>query len=114
MMKERFYFFTWIVLLFFGTVSAYAQEAEPEVQEETPVVSPVNEEVPNPNEIGTLESKPAVVTARPETTLRATTTPSPNKPKQEKSAEKDEDDALSFNFLYYIIQKFKLSDLKNN
>ena len=24
---------------------------------------------------------------------------------------KDEDDALSFNFIYYIIQKFKMSDL---
>lgn len=27
------------------------------------------------------------------------------------STAKEEDDALSFNFLYYIIQKFKISDL---
>lgn len=33
--------------------------------------------------------------------------------KQDKNSrkEKDEEDALSFNFLYYMIQKFKMSDL---
>jgi hypothetical protein len=37
-----------------------------------------------------------------------------SKPETPKEATKDqqkEDDALSFNFLYYMIQKFKLSDL---
>jgi hypothetical protein len=34
------------------------------------------------------------------------------KPKStEHNKSKEEDDALSFNFLYYIIQKFKISDL---
>ena len=33
--------------------------------------------------------------------------PEHNKP----ATTKEEDDALSFNFLYYIIQKFKISDL---
>jgi len=28
-----------------------------------------------------------------------------------KAADKKEDDALSFNFLYYIIQKYKISDI---
>lgn len=37
---------------------------------------------------------------------------SPGKPKAgKKSADKKEDDALSFNFLYYIIQKYKISDI---
>lgn len=32
-------------------------------------------------------------------------------PQKENRKEKGEEDALSFNFLYYMIQKFKLSDL---
>lgn len=44
-----------------------------------------------------------------------TTTPPSSKtksPEHNKSVNsKEEDDALSFNFLYYIIQKFKISDL---
>ena len=41
-----------------------------------------------------------------------TTTPAKSKPSEHKTADsKEEDDALSFNFLYYIIQKFKISDL---
>lgn len=31
--------------------------------------------------------------------------------KEEEKAQKKEDDPLSFNFLYYIIEKFKLSDI---
>ena len=33
------------------------------------------------------------------------------KPSKPDANKKDEDDALSFNFIYYIIQKFKMSDL---
>ena len=33
----------------------------------------------------------------------------PSKPKVEKQADKEEEDALSFNFLYYLISKFKYS-----
>lgn len=33
------------------------------------------------------------------------------KPAKPDAHKKDEDDALSFNFIYYIIQKFKMSDL---
>lgn len=35
----------------------------------------------------------------------------PAKPSKPDAHKKDEDDALSFNFIYYIIQKFKMSDL---
>lgn len=35
----------------------------------------------------------------------------PSKAKVDKPAEKEEEDALSFNFLYYIISKFKYSDI---
>lgn len=31
--------------------------------------------------------------------------------KEEEKVQKEEDDPLSFNFLYYIIEKFKLSDI---
>lgn len=34
-----------------------------------------------------------------------------NKAVKKPTAEKKEDDALSFNFLYYIIQKYKISDI---
>jgi hypothetical protein len=38
---------------------------------------------------------------------------SPSKPKAEsqKNKGKDDDDTLSFNFLYYMFQKFKMSDM---
>ncbi|HNP93974.1 MAG TPA: hypothetical protein PKJ63_00050 [Cyclobacteriaceae bacterium] len=36
---------------------------------------------------------------------------SKNKSNKKAAAEKKEDDALSFNFLYYIIQKYKISDI---
>jgi hypothetical protein len=45
--------------------------------------------------------KPINRTARPETP-------------REGQKPRSEDDALSFNFLYYIIQKYKLSDLVEN
>ena len=41
----------------------------------------------------------------------STGTPSTKPKSPEHSKSKEEDDALSFNFLYYIIQKFKISDL---
>lgn len=107
------------LLLTLGVGTATAQEAEPETQEESPVNLPVHEEIPNPNEIGVLESKSSPAVIRSETTSRSITPVfsnpvPPAKMKNDKQAEKNEDDALSFNFLYYIIQKFKISDLKNN
>lgn len=36
------------------------------------------------------------------------------KPADKSSAKKNDEDALSFNFLYYLIQKFKVSDLIEN
>ena len=41
----------------------------------------------------------------------STGTPSAKPKSPEHGKSKEEDDALSFNFLYYIIQKFKISDL---
>lgn len=117
-MKNAAFFLTLASFLFLGLASAYAQEAEPETSEELPVVQPASEEIPNPNEIGALEAKnsPAVVRSEPAPrTAPATSAAAPSaKSKGDKTAEKSEDDALSFNFLFYIIQKFKISDLKNN
>lgn len=49
------------------------------------------------------------------TTTSSTATSSKTKAKTSESnktaASKNEEDALSFNFLYYIIQKFKISDI---
>jgi hypothetical protein len=65
------------------------------------------------------DSKPAKVS----TTARDTNTPSnTNAKKQEQqqrpssnpSNNKAEEDPLSFNFLYFIIQKFKFSDIVDN
>jgi hypothetical protein len=36
------------------------------------------------------------------------------KTKEATKVEKEEEDALSFNFLYYIIQKFKIGDIVDN
>jgi hypothetical protein len=48
--------------------------------------------------------------------VSATVAPAKSKPSDHTrpSNGKEEDDALSFNFLYYIIQKFKISDLIDN
>lgn len=93
----------------------------------TPVVaqegSPINETpelYPYPD-ASLKEEKPLL--SEPEgkvstNTLRETViTPSPSKSKTKNSDSKPtatgkaEEDALSFNFLYYIIQKFKISDI---
>lgn len=51
--------------------------------------------------VTTVAPKPINRTARPET-------------HREAQKSRGEEDALSFNFLYYIIQKYKLSDLIEN
>jgi len=53
------------------------------------------------------------VSAIPQTTHRIVKSPSENlKPSQVNKQNKDEDESiLSFNFLYYIIQKYKLQDI---
>lgn len=74
----------------------------------------------NFNEVKTLLSDPeskSKAPARDSATVHSnpglvTTPVTKSKSAEHKSfTGKDEDDALSFNFLYYIIQKFKISDL---
>jgi hypothetical protein len=116
MMKRMYPLFV-VVLLALPASVAYAQEVDPEVSEEAPLSQVGQEELPNPNEIGALESKPSpALRPEPTGTKTSTSAATPSKPKSEKVADKEEPDAdaLSFNFLYYIIQKFKISDLKNN
>ncbi|CAN5161729.1 hypothetical protein BH09BAC3_BH09BAC3_17520 [soil metagenome] len=43
--------------------------------------------------------------------VRVLPTTQPAKPSKADVQKKDEEDALSFNFIYYFIQKFKMSDL---
>lgn len=43
--------------------------------------------------------------------VNSSTTKTAAKPEGSRNTAKDNDDALSFNFLYYMLQKFKFSDL---
>jgi hypothetical protein len=78
----------------------------------------IKEELSSHPELNLNEDKTLI--AEPEQKLmlnhpapKETTSSSKTKPKT--NPEKDEDeDALSFNFLYYIIQKFKYSDIVDN
>jgi hypothetical protein len=99
-------------LLFAGT--AVAQEMGPEPSE-TPAASPAPEETQTPVEAGAWEGKGFLSTTPRDADNRPNPAglPPAARPKAEKQPEKDED-ALSFNFLFYIIQKFKMSDIKNN
>lgn len=102
---------TLMTLMFF---SANAQEGipnneipdinfYPELQGEKPLLFEPEKSTSN-TERTTNQSKDQLIAA-----------PKSGKPKtgdgSKNPAAKNEDDALSFNFLYYIIQKFKISDI---
>ncbi|MEQ1584773.1 MAG: hypothetical protein ABL895_02770 [Cyclobacteriaceae bacterium] len=101
-----------IIILTVSTVnSLFAQEGAP--INETPELGP-----PTFSDPSTREEKPLLSEPEGKSTLQKDQTiiaPVPTKPKGKNSesakASKTEEDALSFNFLYYIIQKFKISDI---
>ena len=106
-----------LVSLWLASLSVQAQDKELSPNE---LLDPNHSEL-NLNEDKTLlfehESKPkgtfrdsAMVHDKP---AFIAITPSKSKTSEHKSSNnsKEEEDALSFNFLYYIIQKFKISDL---
>ncbi len=91
--------------------SVFAQEGSP--INETPELGP-----PAFSDPSTREEKPLLSEPEGKSTLQreqSVITPVPAKTKVKNSestkASKTEEDALSFNFLYYIIQKFKISDI---
>ncbi len=97
--------------VFLITLSAQAQEELPilELQD------------PNHRELNLNEDKILIYDHPGHTSVRDSSTQAtprmtpvlPSKPKAEvqKGKGKDEDDTLSFNFLYYMFQKFKMSDM---
>lgn len=113
MMKTKIYHVLALLsftVIMMAALPASAQEGSP--NNETPELSPI----PDPVELK--EEKPLLYEPEGKTTIttqRETTITTPAKPKSKspdsKSPSKQEEDALSFNFLYYIIQKFKISDI---
>lgn len=93
-----------------------------QAQEHSPVTDPTEVEIKelnshpelNLNEDKTLLLESSEHQQRPHGAVvnrEQVVTKQPAKAKVEKPAEKEEEDALSFNFLYYIISKFKYSDI---
>ncbi len=102
----------------FGAMLVFSAQA----QEHSPVTDPTEVEIRelnshpelNLNEDKTLLLESSEHQQRPHGAVvnRETVVAKPAKPKSEKVVEKqEEEDALSFNFLYYIISKFKYSDI---
>jgi hypothetical protein len=94
--------------------TAHAQEVDPVNNNE----KEIKEELNSHPELNLNEDKTLIIEPEQKSTLNhpasKETTPS-SKTKPKTNPEKDEDeDALSFNFLYYIIQKFKYSDIVDN
>ncbi len=120
-MKQKFSVIAVLILAFAGLLgySAQAQENREDPTEEIKELNATHPEL-NLEEDKTLISEPdqkvngqhpAVLKEAPASTLKSSKIKADGvKP----VAEKEEDDALSFNFLYYIIQKFKISDIVDN
>ena len=98
------------IILTVSTVnSVFAQDGAPIY--ETPELGP-----PTFSDPSTREEKPLLSEPEGKSTLQkeqSVITPvyTKTKGKNSESTKKTEEDALSFNFLYYIIQKFKISDI---
>jgi flagellar motor protein MotB len=101
------------ILTLSAVSSASAQDGAP--VNEYPELSPFQD--PTLKEDKPLIYEPEGKSTQKEQTVNTTTTTSSSKPKaktaepSKTAASKNEEDALSFNFLYYIIQKFKVSDI---
>jgi hypothetical protein len=100
------------ILTISAVSSASAQDGAP--VNEYPELSPFQD--PTVKEDKPLIYEPEGKSTQKEQTITTTSTTS-SKPKAKTTepakatAAKNEEDALSFNFLYYIIQKFKVSDI---
>lgn len=98
------------ILTFSAVSPVFAQDGAP--ANEYPELSPLQD--PTIKEDKPLLYEPEGKSTQKEQTVNTTTTSSKPKAKTSepaKAASKNEEDALSFNFLYYIIQKFKISDI---
>lgn len=113
-MKTKFFHFLGFSVLFFFALSTNAQENSP--GNESDELLNAHPEL-NLREDKSLIYEPSEsrnLSGGKEQALPAAkvTAPAKGKPAEAgKAPAKAEDDALSFNFLYYIIQKFKISDI---
>jgi len=109
-MRKKISFIVFCLCSLLLATQAYAQEPEPETEEARPAApSTTTEDTFIAPDAGATDK--SFFTAPPrDTDIR----PLAGKPKSEKFPDKEDDDALTFNFLYYIIQKFKISDIRNN
>ncbi len=116
-MKQNFspfLIFLFVVGILAG-FAAHAQEIDPANNNE----KEIKEELSSHPELNLNEDKILISEPEQKSTLNHTTSketaPFVKTTKPKTNPEKDEDeDALSFNFLYYIIQKFKYSDIVEN
>jgi hypothetical protein len=109
-------FFTVSLLLAIGN-TAWAQEESqgpvpPTQTEERESSDPMNSGEGSPlSEVDSKVIRPVMTPSKEKETEKPSVK---GKGNDASAAKKNEDDALSFNFLYYIIQKFKISDLIEN
>ena len=105
-MKTIFKLFTLVFLL--SGYSVFAQvDTSPEIPSSThyPEINTTNDDKPLIFELEIKAAKKDSVQIKvPQPAIKS-------KSDQAKPSSSKEEDALSFNFLYYIIQKFKISDL---
>lgn len=112
-MKTKFFHFLGFSVLFFFALSTHAQENSP--GNESDEILNAHPEL-NLREDKSLIYEPSEsknLSGGKETPLPPKVTPATKGKATEtaKAPAKTEEDALSFNFLYYIIQKFKISDI---
>lgn len=104
-------------------LSALAQEDRMSFDTEIPTKDVTKQDQETPSGVDNAETRsgknPSTSTSQEAPTIRDSELKSAKpvvkavekSPKEEEKLQKKEDDPLSFNFLYYIIEKFKLSDI---
>ena len=116
-MKQNFSVFVFFFFAFAGlfALSVQAQESHPESADEMKELKELNASHPELKleEDKTLLSEPDGKVVLPSALVNKDASGKQPKGKDAKN-EKDDDDALGFNFLYYIIQKFKIGDIVDN
>jgi hypothetical protein len=114
-MKKNFLPFLLFLSAFvvLGSFTAYAQETDANDAEEKEIIEELkSHQELNLNEDKTLISEPELKSSPAHSTKEVPASVKTSKQKSDKTnPEKEEEDALSFNFLFYIIQKFKISDI---
>lgn len=104
-MKLKPYHIALIAGLFFLAQAAYAQESSSPVMESMEAEKERSQYFPAGDDVNNVFARDSAYsrTIQPKTDVSRSS---------EKTGSREEDDSvLSFNFLYYIIQKFKMSDI---